>query len=134
MSSCCIKLWFPRCHFHLILKEPTNHTSSPIRRELDEHYMSLGITIYHLKRSDCCITIRMALSHNFFMDRLLGSGAASYCPHQSLIFKKIYIYFFKLYVLLCVQCSCSQHSPGVVYYHLFLRKETRIPRVAPFSF
>ena len=26
------------------------------------------------------------------------------------------------------------HSPGVVYYHLLLRRETRIPRVAPFSF
>ena len=26
------------------------------------------------------------------------------------------------------------HSPGVVYYHLLLRRETRIPWVAPFSF
>ena len=26
------------------------------------------------------------------------------------------------------------HRPGVVYYHLFLRHETRIPGVAPFSF
>ena len=26
------------------------------------------------------------------------------------------------------------HSPGVVYYHLLLRRETRIPGVAPFSF
>ena len=26
------------------------------------------------------------------------------------------------------------HSPGVVYYRLLLRGETRIPRVAPFSF
>ena len=26
------------------------------------------------------------------------------------------------------------HSPGVVYYHLLLRQETRIPGVAPFSF
>ena len=26
------------------------------------------------------------------------------------------------------------HSPGVVYYHLLLRRETRIPRVVPFSF
>ena len=25
------------------------------------------------------------------------------------------------------------HRPGVVYYHLLLRQETRIPRVAPFS-
>ena len=26
------------------------------------------------------------------------------------------------------------HSPGVVYYHLLLRRETRTPGVAPFSF
>ena len=26
------------------------------------------------------------------------------------------------------------HSPGVVYYHLLLRRQTRIPGVAPFSF
>ena len=26
------------------------------------------------------------------------------------------------------------HSPGVVYYHLLLKRETRIPVVAPFSF
>ena len=26
------------------------------------------------------------------------------------------------------------HSPGVVYYHLLLRRETKIPGVAPFSF
>ena len=26
------------------------------------------------------------------------------------------------------------HSPGVVYYHLLLRQETRVPGVAPFSF
>ena len=26
------------------------------------------------------------------------------------------------------------HSPGVVYYHLLLRRETGIPGVAPFSF
>ena len=26
------------------------------------------------------------------------------------------------------------HNPGVVYYHLLLRRETRIPGVTPFSF
>ena len=26
------------------------------------------------------------------------------------------------------------HSPGVIYYHLSLRQETRFPRFAPFSF
>ena len=42
-------------------------------------------------------------------------------------------FFFNcmFYQLLSVQLySCS----GVVYYHLLLRRETRIPGVAPFSF
>ena len=26
------------------------------------------------------------------------------------------------------------HSPGVAYYYLLMRRKTRIPRVAPFSF
>ena len=30
--------------------------------------------------------------------------------------------------------SVLPHSPEVVYYHLLLRRKTRIPRVAPFSF
>ena len=41
--------------------------------------------------------------------------------------------------VVCFFCMFYQllvlpHSPGVVYYHLLLRRETRIPRVAPFSF
>ena len=48
----------------------------------------------------------------------------------------IYFFFFKLYVLLVTLFSIAvlPHSPGVVYYHLLLRQETRIPGVAPFSF
>ena len=33
-----------------------------------------------------------------------------------------------------VSIAVLTHSPGVVYYHLLLRQETRIPGVAPFSF
>ena len=33
-----------------------------------------------------------------------------------------------------VSIAVLPHSPGVVYYHLLLRRETRIPGVAPFSF
>ena len=48
-----------------------------------------------------------------------------------------------VYVLLLIVCLTSYfmfsievlpHSPGVVYHHLLLRQETRIPGVAPFSF
>ena len=39
------------------------------------------------------------------------------------------------YQFLCVpHIADLPHSPGVVYYHLLLRRETRIPGVAPFSF
>ena len=48
----------------------------------------------------------------------------------------IYIFFF----IVCFtsyfvfHTAVLPHSPGVVYYHLVFRRETRIPRVAPFSF
>ena len=44
---------------------------------------------------------------------------------------------YLLYVLpvtLLFSIAVLPHSPGVVYYHLLLRRETRIPGVAPFSF
>ena len=48
--------------------------------------------------------------------------------------------FFVVFSLVCFtsyfmfSIAVVPHSPGVVYYHLLLRRETRIPRVAPFSF
>ena len=51
------------------------------------------------------------------------------------------VFFFVFFVL--IECFTSYfvfsvavlpHSLGVVYYHLLLRRETRIPGVAPFSF
>ena len=59
---------------------------------------------------DCAHSAR-TLSHNFFV--FLIVCFTSY-------------YVFRIAVL--------PHSPGVVYYHLLLRQETRIPGVAPFSF
>ena len=43
----------------------------------------------------------------------------------------IYIYFTSYSVF---SIAVLPHSPGVVYYHLLLRREARIPGVAPFSF
>ena len=52
---------------------------------------------------------------------------------HSLFLKKIVIVCFTSYfVFSCI--DVLPHSPGVVYYHLLLRRETRIPGVAPFSF
>ena len=48
--------------------------------------------------------------------------------------------FFYLFSTVCftryfvVSIAVLPHSPGVVYYHLLLRQETRIPGVAPISF
>ena len=43
-----------------------------------------------------------------------------------------YILCFTSYFVFSI--AVLPHSPGVVYYHLLLRRETRIPGVAPFSF
>ena len=42
-----------------------------------------------------------------------------------------FIVFFTSYFVFSI--AVLPHSPGVVYYHLLLRRETRIPGVAPFS-
>ena len=44
---------------------------------------------------------------------------------------------FKLYVFssyFVFSTAVLLHSPGIVHYLLLLKRETRIPRVAPFSF
>ena len=49
-----------------------------------------------------------------------------------------FFFFFFLFVCftryLVFRIAVLPHRPGVVYYHLLLRRETRIPGVAPFSF
>ena len=51
------------------------------------------------------------------------------------------MFFFFLFLIVCFTsyfvfsiAAVLPHSPGVVYYHLLLRRETRIPGVASFSF
>ena len=50
----------------------------------------------------------------------------------------IFLLFFFLIVCftryLVFRIAVLPHSPGVVYYHLLLSQETRIPGVAPFTF
>ena len=49
-----------------------------------------------------------------------------------------HVFFIFLFVCftryLVFRIAVLPHRPGVVYYHLLLRRETRIPGVAPFSF
>ena len=46
-------------------------------------------------------------------------------------------FHYNFFLILCftsyfvLSIAVLPHSPGVVYYHLLLRRETRIPRVAP---
>ena len=48
--------------------------------------------------------------------------------------------FFFFFLIVCFtsyfvfNIAVLPHSPGVVYHHLLLRRETRTPGVAPFSF
>ena len=59
------------------------------------------------------------------------------CPSQSMMgtrhafFSFFFIVSFTSYFVYSI--DVFPHSPGVVYYHLLLRRETRIPGVAPFS-
>ena len=60
------------------------------------------------------------------------------CILSAIRFNDEHIYLFfvcMFYQLLHVHHSCSStQSWGIEYYHLLLRRETRIPGVAPFSF
>ena len=48
--------------------------------------------------------------------------------------------FFSFFLIVCFtsyfvfSIAVLPHSAGVVYYHLLLRRKTRVPKVAPFSF
>ena len=70
----------------------------------------------------------------FHQGGLMYKSSVQYTEYALLL---AYLLFF---VIVCFtsyivfRIAVLPHSPGVVYYHLFLRQETRIPRVAPFSF
>ena len=55
-------------------------------------------------------------------------------------FRTTYFFLILIFLVVCFTSSfvfsiaVLPHSPGVVYYHLLLRRETRIPGVSPFSF
>ena len=52
--------------------------------------------------------------------------------HTSIHF---FIFLFECFTrYLMFRIAVLPHRPGTVYYHLLLRRETRIPGVAPFSF
>ena len=67
-------------------------------------------------------------------------GSVSAVKLQQKCFRAIDFFFFSFLKIVCFisyfvfSIAVLPHSPGVVYYHLLLRRETRIPGVAPFSF
>ena len=61
----------------------------------------------------------------------LGGGVRP-CHSLIVVLDPFLIVCFTSYFMFSV--AVLPHSPGVVYYHLLLRRETRIPGVAPFSF
>ena len=56
-------------------------------------------------------------------ERVQGPGAVTG--------RSFFVFFTSFFVF---RIADLPHSPRVVYYHLLLRRETRIPGVAPFSF
>ena len=58
----------------------------------------------------------------------LNSGYTRRFRNSSHFKKKCFTSYFAFRI------AVLPHSPGVVYYHLLLRWETRIPGIAPFSF
>ena len=61
--------------------------------------------------------------------------------HATIHIIEIVFFFFFFFLIVCFtsyfvfsSIAVLLHSPGVVYYHLLLRRETRIPGVTPFSF
>ena len=68
------------------------------------------------------------------MGRDMGRGRYA-PPQRPYIREKIFLFLvvcFTSYFLFSI--AVLPHSPGVVYYHLLLRRETRLPRIATFSF
>ena len=54
------------------------------------------------------------------------------CMHTNMQKKKFLIVCFTSYFVFRI--AVLPRSPGVVYYHLLLGRETRLPGIAPFSF
>ena len=60
--------------------------------------------------------------------------AIVHAAHFPRVENLLYIFFVCFTRYLVFRIAVLPHRPGVVYYHLLLRRETRIPGVAPFSF
>ena len=83
-------------------------------------------------------SVRPVICTNTFfkiMKRLIPGApfkTQSGSPQETFFLQFFFIVCFTSYFVFSI--AVLPHSPGVVYYHLLLRRETRIPGVAPFSF
>ena len=71
-------------------------------------------------------------SVHFHAKNLVVNGVPVHKRNELQSFFYFLIVCFTSYYVLSI--AVLPHSPGVVYYHLLLRRETRIPGVALFSF
>ena len=69
---------------------------------------------------------------SLFCPSYTGRFIHLFCDKGVAIFFFFNCIYFTSYFMFSI--AVLPHSPGVVYYHLLLRRETRIPGVAPFSF
>ena len=87
--------------------------------------------------------LRLGLIGKFFLFILKHHYKGFYINCYSIGRPKLYaimrlvfvvVFLYVLPVFFVFRIAVLPHSPGVVYYHLLLRRETRILGVAPFSF
>ena len=85
----------------------------------------------------------IVLSHAVCTRKWKTSVNCSFFLSESVVYylsRCVNSYFILSFLIVCFtsyfvfSIAVLPHSPGVVYYHLLLRQETRIPRVALFSF
>ena len=110
----CHPLWFACGHRKGILTSPLkSNTYTETLGEADHSVLGGRVGSHERRRGDAC--------HEKGNTQCKTGG-----PFFFLIVCFTRYLVFRIAVL--------PHRPGVVYYHLLLRRETRIPRVAPFSF
>ena len=87
----------------------------------------------------CCVIVdlghlvpdlHLPQCHFYFLD--VHEVVEGCCLHHVEFFFFFLIVCFTSYFVFSI--VVLPHSPGVVYYHLLLRRETRIPGITPFSF
>ena len=107
-------------------------------KRCDYHIENLPLSAVHY-RTELIVTALDNINDNYshryqgvWIKRILNMNNYLHNVYTRYLKKKKIIVCFTSYVLFSM--AVLPHSPGVVYCHLLLRRETRISGVAPFSF